>query len=127
MTISTKPHKTTSLSRALIWLARLSSIAAIIPLMLIVFGERGTGPEGIREWLYLALFPFTFSAGYLLAWRWPMLGGSLSLASLAASLLVIGRTFNASAYLIWAVLSIPGVLFVVGGYYARNARQDGGL
>ena len=48
---------------------------AVVPVMLIAFGEPGSGPAGPREWVYLALFPFGFSAGYLLGWRWPLLGG----------------------------------------------------
>jgi hypothetical protein len=31
-----------------------------VPLMLIAFGEPGTGPKGIREWIYLALFRSAF-------------------------------------------------------------------
>lgn len=89
-------------TRALHWIARLAAIAAIMPLMLIVFDERGSGPSGMREWLYLALFPFGFSAGYLLGWIWPLLGGCLSLACMVISLLVIGWIFDLSAYLFWA-------------------------
>jgi len=105
----------------LLWIARLSGIAAIIPLMLIVFGESGSGPSGIREWVYLALFPFGFSAGYLFGWYRPVAGGSISLSCMVASLIVIGRIFPLEAYLIWAILSVPGVLFVLAGMKLRSA------
>jgi hypothetical protein len=88
--------------------------------MLIVFGEPGDGPSGPREWIYLALFPFGFSAGYLLGWRWPILGGGLSLACMFASLLLIDRTFDWRPYLIWAALSIPGVLYLIAGWKLRR-------
>ena len=107
-------------SRAALWVARLAGTAAIVPLMLIVFGEPGAGPSGPREWLYLALFPFGFSLGYLLGWRWPLLGGGLSLACMAASLVVAGRVFPPSAYLVWGVLSLPGVLYVLAGWNLRD-------
>jgi hypothetical protein len=61
------------------------------------------------------LFPFGFAAGYLLGWRWPLLGGCFSLACMAASLVVAGRVFGAGPYLIWAVLCLPGVLYVLAG------------
>jgi hypothetical protein len=90
--------------------------------MLIVFGESGSGPAGAREWVYLTLFPFGFSAGYLLGWRWPLLGGCVSLACLAISLIVIGRVLALQPYLIWGVLSIPGILYVITGLRLRKAQ-----
>src|SRR5689334_20046903 len=90
--------------RCLLWIARLAGLAAIVPLMLIVFGEPGTGPYGLRVWVYLALFPFGFSAGYLLAWRWPVCGGAFSLVCLIASLALIGRPVGLAPYLIWGML-----------------------
>ncbi len=107
-------------ARVLHWVARLSGTAVIVPLMLIVFGEPGSGPAGAGEWVYLALFPFGFSTGYLLGWRWPLLGGCVSLACMALSLVVLGRIFDWSAYAIWSVLSVPGILYVIGGWKLRH-------
>jgi hypothetical protein len=105
--------------RILLWVARLGAIAAIIPVLLILVGEPGTGPAGIREWVYLALFPIGFSIGYLVGWRWPVFGGCLSLACMVVSLIVIGRTFGLSAYLYWGILSVPGILYVIAGWKLR--------
>lgn len=49
-------------ARVFLWIARVAGTAAIVPLVLIAFGERGSEPSGPREWVYLALFPFAFSA-----------------------------------------------------------------
>ena len=106
--------------RVLLWAARLLGTAAIIPLMLIAFGESGAGPSGARDWLYLALFPFGFSVAYLLGWRWPLLAGWASLGCLAASVVVAGRVFPAQAYLIWAALAVPGALYLLSGWGARD-------
>jgi hypothetical protein len=103
------------------WVARLTALAAIVPLMMILVGERGDQPIGIRTWIYLALFPFGFSAGYLAGWRWPLAGGCFSIACLAASLLVIGRTVGWQAYPYWGALSMPGVLFIITGWKLRRA------
>ena len=105
----------------LLWIARVTGLAAIVPLMLVVLGESGSGPAGAGEWVYLALFPFGFSAGYLVGWRWPLFGGCVSLACMAASLVVIQRTFGWKPYLIWGVLSLPGLLFVIAGWRLRSA------
>ena len=109
--------------RTLLWIARLGAVAAIVPLLLILTGERGAGPNGAREWIYLALFPLGFSAGYFIAWRYPLIGGSISLICLATSLIVIGKTFPLAAYLIWGVLGLPGLLFVMAGLLNQN-RTD---
>src|SRR5262245_51405687 len=106
----------------MLWAARLGSIGAIVPLLMILVGEPGTGPADVREWIYLAFFPIGFVFGYLIAWRWPVAGGVMSLACMAASLAVIGRTFPASAYLIWAALGGPAGLFVGAG-----VRRGGGV
>ena len=108
------------ITRVLLWIARLSGTAAVLPLMLIAFGEPGSGPAGTRDWVYLALFPFGFSAGYLLGWRWPLFGGSVSLACMATSLVVAGRIFEMRPYLIWGVLSVPGILYVMAGLKSRS-------
>ena len=106
-------------ARVLHWVARLAGIAVIVPLMLIVFGESGSGPSGVREWVYLALFPFGFAAGYVLGWRWPLLGGCVSLACMALSLAVIGRVLDLEPYLIWGLVSVPGVLYVIAGWMLK--------
>lgn len=105
---------------ALNWIARIGGFAAIVPIMLIAWGEPGTGPHDIRECLYLALFPCGFSAGYLAAWRWPLAAGCFSLLSLAASHLVIGRTFPPGAYVVWLVLCLPALLFILAGWKLRG-------
>ena len=102
------------------WLARMSAVAAIVPLTFILLGEHGAGPAGPGEWAYLALFPIGFSIGYAAGWRWPLAGGCISLVCLAASLLVVGRTFPLGAYIIWGVVSLPGVLFVIAGLTRSN-------
>ena len=111
-------------ARVLLWIARLSGIAVILPLMLVVFGESGSGPAGAEEWVYLALFPFGFSAGYLSGWRWPLLGGCVSLACMALSLVVLGRLFVWTDYAIWIVLSVPGALYVIAGLKLRGAARE---
>ena len=105
--------------KIVLWIARLGAVAAIVPLLMILVGEPGTGPAGLRGWVYLALFPLGFSLGYLIGWRWPIAGGCISLVCMIASLLIIGRSFPASAYAIWGALCVPGILYIVTGWKLR--------
>jgi hypothetical protein len=109
--------------RVLLWVARLTGTAAVVLLMLVVFRESGSGPAGARAWAYLALFPFGFSAGYLLGWRWPLVAGCVSLACMGASQVVLGRVFPLGPYLIWGALSLPGVAYVITGWKLRTSTE----
>ena len=106
----------------LLWIARITALAALLPLFLVVTGEGGEPTAA--EWVYLAFFPFGFSAGYLIGWRWPLVGGCVSLGCMAVSLLVTGRVFDWTTYMIWGVLSVPGVLYVIAGLRLRSTADD---
>jgi hypothetical protein len=114
------------LCTSILWIARVTSIAALTPVLMILVGEPGTGPHGARAWIYLALFPVGFSAGYLFAWRWPVFGGCFSLVCMAASLAVLQRTLGLEPYLIWSILCVPGVLFVIAGWKLGKSRRTPG-
>jgi hypothetical protein len=103
----------------LLWFARISSLFVVVLLAVMLSGENGSGPTG-KEWAYLAFFPFGFCLGYLLAWKWPLVGGALSLLCMVASQFAIGRIYDMDAYMAWAMLSVPGVLFVIAGWKQRR-------
>ena len=110
-------------ARLLHWIARLSALGVVLLLGTMTLGEWGSGPAGVREWAYLALFPLGFSVAYLLGWRWPLAGGWAALASMALSLLVIGRVFDPQAYAVWAMLCAPGVLYILAGTKLRSTAR----
>lgn len=115
-------ERASTIWRLLHWVARVTSVAAVVPLMMIVFGEPGSGPGNVREWVYLALFPFGFSAGSLLGLRWPVTGGCIALGCMLASQIVLWHTFPMSAYLFWGVLCLPGVLYLAAGWGTHAAE-----
>ncbi len=43
---------------------------------------------------------------------------------MAASLVVIQRTFEWKPYVIWGVLCVPGVLYVIAGWRLAGARPE---
>lgn len=104
-----------NVARLVLWIARLTATGVVVLLMAMVFGEDSGSPNGVQEWAYLAFFPFGFSLGYLIGWRFPLLGGCVSLVCMALSLVVIGRIFSWVAYATWAVLCIPGALYIIAG------------
>lgn len=106
------------------WIARITSVLALVPVLMILVGEPGTGPGSARGWLYLAFFPIGFAAGYLLAWRWPTFGGLMSLACMVISLVVVGRVFPLQPYLFWSLLCIPGALFILAGRQLAAGRSS---
>ena len=122
-----KPESGSRGGGALHWIARITGTLLVVLLAFMVFGESGgNGPSGPREWAYLTLFPFGFSVGYVLGWRWPLVGGYLSLACMVASQFVVGRVFDVGAYLIWGLLSVPGVLYVLVGWRDRAREHPAG-
>ena len=97
----------------LVWTARLAAVAVVLLLVLMASEGHGGGPAGWREWGYLALFPVGFSLCYLAALRWSRAGAMGAIACMIGSQLVIGRTFDATAYVIWALLCLPAVLLLL--------------
>lgn len=65
------------------WIARLGSLVSIFILALFVFG----GQEELKflsanEVLGFCLFPITVVAGFLIAWKWELVGGLVSILGL---------------------------------------------
>lgn len=65
----------------------------------------------------LVLFPFGFCFGLLVAWRWPLVGGALSLICAIVFLISMQETDLIG---IIFFLSLPAVLFVVYGIMLRT-------
>lgn len=107
------------------WLARILSALSIGILLMFAFGEPGTPTA--REWLLLAFFPIGLGAGLLIGWWRELLGGVITLASLAVFyglMRTFSHRFPPGPY--FAVLALPGLLFVIVGLWARAARPQHG-
>jgi len=74
------------------------------------------------EALLLLLFPVGMCVGYLLAWKWQLLGGVVSIACMTTFLIAL---HEADMVLTMAFLSIPGVLFIVYGMLSRGVGPGG--
>ena len=112
------------MSKLLWWIAGISGTALLLFLLLLITGELGEPAAG--EWVYLAFFPFGFSGGLLLGWWRPLVGGTISIASMVLSqvtMVAVGRTFELTLYAGYGLMCLPGVLFVIVGLKRRTQAR----
>ena len=107
--------------RVVLWVARISG-AAIVGLMVCIgiVGALKNPPEPgptAAEWIRLAFFPIGVCLGYVVAWRWHLLGGFVSVACLAAFFIahaVRGNVlYDDPGFYVFVV---PSALFIVYGF-----------
>jgi len=108
----------------------LSLVAIVVGGLMFAFGEglhlsRFTG----RELLMFAFFPLGVCAGMVVGWWREGLGGGITVASLVAFYLL--ERFLSGSFprgFAFAVLAVPGILFLLCGLWTRStaARRTGG-
>jgi|GEM_PF-277680 len=102
------------------WVARVMSLAILFLLALFAFGEDGiTSGPGLRghEYLGFLFFPVGVAIGFVIGWKNELLGGVISVASLACfylvyELAVLGQMPRGRWF---AVFTLPGFLFLAYG------------
>ena len=126
MTASMKRrYETLSLLR---WVARISSLISILVLVMFFVGE-GFDPGRVsgRQWLGLLFFPVGLITGFIIGWKYEIIGGAVSVLSLLAfyfiyGLLISGRLPRGWAF---AVFALPAILFLFAGIFAETAIGRG--
>ncbi|MFC1661399.1 hypothetical protein ACFL3S_08130 [Gemmatimonadota bacterium] len=110
--------------RRVLLIARISAVLIVALCLLMVVGysvnPQGSADATTRESFGLALFPFGMSVGYLIALRWQLFGGVLSLVCLGVFLVVMR---NVLLVFVIGLVAIPGVLFVIYGLYLRDQQK----
>jgi hypothetical protein len=112
--------------RTVLWIARISSAVLVIFLVFMVVGYTinpqgdGSGPTG-RERIGLALFPFGLCVGYIIGWRWQLLGGIFSLVCMGA-FIVLMREWDMA--LIGLIALVPAILYITYGIH-RHQKISG--
>lgn len=112
------------------WLARALSILSVAILFVFAFGEGLTLSHFTpRELLLFVFFPLGFCVGMVVAWWREGLGGGITVASLVAFYL-LDRFLSGSfpRGFAFAVLTVPGFLFLLCGLWTRStsSRLTGG-
>lgn len=107
------------------WIARLWSVASFLLIAAFMFG----GAEHLRptasEATAMALFPIGVLIGFGIAWRRELLGGSVSIASLAAFYgLLWLRSGKLPGGPYFLLFSAPGFLFVLAAVLSPRPSDD---
>lgn len=102
------------------WTARVMSLAILFLLMLFMFetdGATGSVRPTATEWAGLTFFPLGTCLGFIIGWKNELLGGIVSVASLAFFYLVygLGLTGHFPDGVWFAVFTLPGFLFLAYG------------
>ncbi len=104
------------------WSGRVLGSLVLVLLAFFYFTSGGGATEiTIRELVGFLFFPVGLAIGYAIGWRNELVGGVISLSSVALFYLVYGRILSGSirqgsAFIFFA---IPGVLFLTYGVLIR--------
>jgi len=105
--------------------ARAASIVCMAIILLFFLGEDFEfGKVTPKQWIGFAFFPVGVLSGLILAWREELLGGAITVISVAGIYLVYGWLLNSNVRLGWAFLPfvVPGLLFVTYGIVRLRKR-----
>jgi hypothetical protein len=103
------------------WTARVLT-ALLVGVILVIFIGEGFHPLRLKgiEVLQMALF-WSVCVGMVLAWRWPVIGGALSLGGMILFFTVeVALTGGFPRGLFFYLMLLPGVLFLVDGLMRRR-------
>jgi hypothetical protein len=68
-------------------------------------------------------FPIGLVTGFILGWKWEILGGTISIASLFCFYMIYGLVLNGEfpRGIAFLIFSLPGFLFLASGMYGDIA------
>lgn len=112
--------------RSVFWLARVTGTMLLGFMLFMLYGHLTGSANGPNAWEFnskadliaFLLFPVCTSIGLALAYKWELLGGALTVLSLAGLLAL--RPDLLRPQFLW--LAVPGLLYVVHALFARRAR-----
>lgn len=101
------------------WLARIASVASLA--MLALFATSGGNSPTLGELLLIAFFPVGVAIGMIVAWWREVLGGGITLGSLAVFYLILLIQSGHVPTTAWfGIFASPGVLFLLCGVLASR-------
>ena len=98
--------------RIFLWATRIISnlIVLFIVLFLIGYTVNPQGNPTQNEIILLILFPIGMCVGYLVAWKWPLVGGTISLS---CNIIFLILKSGAGMITMVTIFGIPGILFIL--------------
>jgi hypothetical protein len=112
---------TNMLNMVLFWIARIASVIVLAGVMVIFIGEGGfnllklTASEGLMITLI-----WLSCAGLAIGWKWPGLGGLISIGSLLVFYFVeLAITGNFPKGYVYRVIALPGIFYLLSFFIIR--------
>lgn len=110
------------------WIARIWSILVFAFALVRIFtpDPYATEPVPVEDWFLLSLWGVAI-LGLLVAWRWELVGGILTIATLffrELAWVVLKGPWFVNFLIIWAFLVPPAILFLIAWRLERNAGKS---
>ena len=113
------------ISNIIRWIARVLSIVSIGILLMFFIGEKFNLVQlNVQDRILFLFFPFGITIGMILAWRWEMLGGTITFASLLSFYTVhfiVSNKFPGGPYFL--IFALPGIIFMLCGILAYERKK----
>jgi hypothetical protein len=113
------------LESGLRWTARLLA-AGVVGMVLVIFvGQGGFNPFRLKtiEAIQMTFF-WTACIGLVLAWRWQLLGGVISLIGIGCFIVLEVAYTHRSPGLFFYLMLLPGLLFLLSALLHRVRRPQ---
>jgi len=112
--------------RVIRWIARIWSLLVFAVALLIVVtpDPYATEPVPLEDWFMLGLWGMAV-LGLLIAWRWELVGGSITMATMVIreiAWLILKGDWLLNFLLIWLFVVPPAILFLVA--WGLERRQQ---
>lgn len=109
------------------WIARIWSLLVFALVILIIStpDPYATEPVPAADWFLLSLWGLAV-LGLLAAWRWELVGGIITIATMffrELAWVVLRGQWLVNFLLVWALLVPPAALFLVAWKIERDARE----
>ena len=113
------------------WIARILSALFVVFILFFLladlFGkeETGGGVLSAKDGITFFFFPISTIVGLVIAWNWERMGGLITVLGLIG--LVTIRPDLLSSFFLIGIVAIPGLLFILYWYLAREPSDLPGM
>ena len=109
------------------WIARIWSILVFVGALLVIFTPDPyvTEPVPFADWFLLSLWGVA-TLGLLLAWRWELVGGIITIATMfirELAWVILRGGWWVNFLIVWLFVVPPAILFVVAWGLERRAKK----
>jgi hypothetical protein len=108
------------------WIARIWGVLVFALALVIIFtpDPYATGPVPAEDWFLLSLWGLAI-LGLLVAWRWELAGGILTIATMfirELAWVILKGGWVVNFLIVWALVVPPAILFLVAWRLERKSE-----